>query len=153
MRGRFSGRSISPFVLIAFILLHFYLTNYPKHDILLRMRAPSKLPNYDSLRDKRDNLLEELSANAFILRGSLRRHGNICGRPNCSCKRLNDPKLHGPYDYLSHRYADKTQTVFLNKKKFILAKKGISNYKKLTALIYRLSEMNFRLLRYHYDKL
>ena len=116
------------------------------------MRAPFK-PNYDLLRNKRDNLLEELSANAFILRGSLRRHGNICGRPNCSCKRLKDPKLHGPYNYLSHRYEDKTQTVFLNKKKFVLAKKGISNYNKLIDLIYRLSEMNFRLLRYHYDKL
>ncbi|MFZ2253218.1 MAG: DUF6788 family protein [Minisyncoccia bacterium] len=112
-----------------------------------------KPPVYNSLWRERDNLLDELSANAFILRGSLRRHGNICGRPNCSCKRLNDPKLHGPYDYLSHRYKDKTQTVFLNKKKLYLAQKGISNYKKLIALIYRLSEMNFRLLRYHYDKL
>ncbi len=110
-------------------------------------------PVYSSLLKERDNLLKELTANVFVLRGSLRRHGNICGRSNCSCKRLKDPKLHGPYDYLSHRYKDKTQTVFLTEKKLSLAKNGISDYKKLIAVIYRLSEINFRLLRYHYDKL
>ena len=110
-------------------------------------------PLYGSLLRERDSLLGQLSAAPFVLRGSLRRHGNICGRPNCSCKRLKDPKLHGPYDYLSHRYKDKTQTVFLTTKKLSLAKNGISDYKKLIVVIYRLSEINFRLLRYHYDKL
>ena len=112
-----------------------------------------KPPLYGSLLRERDSLLEKLSMNAFVLRGSLRRHGNICGRPNCSCKRLKNPRLHGPYDYLSHRYKDKTQTVFLTAKKLYLAKNGISDYKKLIDVIYRLSEVNFRLLRYHYDKL
>ena len=112
-----------------------------------------KSPPYNSLLRERDSLLRQLSAAPFVLRGSLRRHGNICGRPNCSCKRLKDPKLHGPYDYLSHRYKDKTQTVFLTEKKLYLAKKGISDYKKLIYVIYRLSEINFRLLRYHYSKL
>ena len=112
-----------------------------------------KPPAYSSLLKERDNLLDRLAVNAFILRGSLRRQGNICGRPNCSCKRLKDPKLHGPYNYLSHRYKDKSQTVFLNKKKFGLAKKGICDYNKLIAIVYKLSEINFRLLRYHYDKL
>ena len=116
----------------------------------MRMIKP---PSYKSLIRQRNRLLEELKANAFILRGSLRRHGNICGRPNCSCKRLKDPKLHGPYNYLSHRYKDRTQTVFLNEKKFTHAKKGIAGYNKLIDTVYRLSEMNFRILRYHYDKL
>lgn len=110
-------------------------------------------PVYSSLLKERDNLLKKLATNMFVLRGSLRRHGNICGRPNCSCKRAKDPKPHGPYDYLSHRYKDKTQTIFLNKKKFILAKNGISDYKRLIEIVYRLSEINFRILRYHYDKL
>ena len=110
-------------------------------------------PLYGSLLRERDSLLGQLSAAQFVLRGSLRRHGNICGRPNCSCKRLKNPKLHGPYDYLSHRYKDKTQTIFLNEKKFVLAKNGISDYKRLIETVYRLSEINFRLLRYHYNKL
>lgn len=108
---------------------------------------------YNSLIKERDNLIKELSAHVFILRGSLRRHGNICGRPNCKCKHPKYPSLHGPYNYLSHRYKDKTQTIFLNDKKFTLAKEAIANYKRLVAIIYRLSEINFRILRYHYDKL
>ena len=112
-----------------------------------------KPPAYNSLVKERGRLVGELKANPFILRGSLRRHGNICGRPNCSCKRLKNPKLHGPYDYLSHRYKDKTQTVFLNKKKLHYAKEGISGYNKLIETVYELSEINFRILRYHYNKL
>jgi len=110
-------------------------------------------PSYNKLLTERERLLKGLGATPFILRASLRRHGNICGRPNCSCKDPENPKLHGPYDYLSHRYKDKTQTVFLNKKKFIYAKEGIQSYKRLLGLIYRLSEVNFRILRYHYNKL
>ena len=112
-----------------------------------------KPPVYSSLLKERDKLLERLSEDIFILRASLRRHGNICGRPNCSCKRAENPKLHGPYDYLSHRYKDKTQTIFLNKKKLLLAKNGIAGYNRLTETVYRLSEINFRILRYHYNKL
>jgi len=129
------------------------LTFTPKHDILLRIGVIMKVPAYNLLLREREKLLKKLSINPFVLRASLRRHGNICGRPNCSCKALKNPKLHGPYDYLSHRYKDKTQTVFLNKKKFAYATEGIRGYKRLLGMIYRLSEVNFRILRYHYDKL
>ena len=112
-----------------------------------------KVPAYNLVIRERDDLLKKLSVNPFVLRASLRRHGNICGRPNCRCKDPENPKLHGPYDYLSHRYRDKTQTVFLNKKKFLYAKEGIVNYRRLLGMIYRLSEINFRILRYHYKRL
>jgi len=112
-----------------------------------------KPPAYNSLIKERHELLKKLTGVRFVLRGSLRRHGNICGRPNCICKHPTNPRLHGPYNYLSHRYRNKTQTVFLNKKKFAYATEGIRDYKRLLAMIYRLSEVNFRILRYHYDKL
>lgn len=112
-----------------------------------------KPPPYSSLLKERDGLIGQLRSTVFILRGSLRRQGNICGRPDCSCKRHKDPKLHGPYNYLSHRYKDKSQTVFLNDKKFALAKEGIAGYNRVIDIIYRLCDVNFRILRYHYDKL
>lgn len=112
-----------------------------------------KVPTYNLLIKEREALLEKLSISPFVLRASLRRHGNICGRPNCRCKHPTNPKYHGPYNYLSHRYRDKTQTVFLNKKKFAYAKEGIVNYRRLLGMIYRLSEINFRILRYHYNRL
>ena len=45
-----------------------------------------------------------------------------------------NPVLHGPYNYLSHRYNNKGQTLFLNDKKLRLSKKRINNYKKIIDL-------------------
>jgi len=112
-----------------------------------------KIPSYKNLTKQRNNLLAKLSSTSFILRGSLRKHGNICGNPICRCKHPKNPKPHGPYDYLSHRYDNKTQTIFLNKKKLVYATEGLKEYKKLMKIIYRLSEINFRILRYHYHNL
>ncbi len=110
-------------------------------------------PNYKSLLQERDKVTREISNYAFVLRASLRRHGNICGNPTCRCKHPTNPKPHGPYNYLSHRYKDKTQTIFLTKKKLSYAKEGIDNYKEFLTRLYRLSEINFQILRYHYDRL
>jgi len=112
-----------------------------------------KIPSYNNLIKQRDSLLKKITSTSFVLRGSLRRHGNICGNPKCRCKHPKHPKLHGPYDYLSHRYDNKTQTIFLNEKKLDYATLGLKEYKKLIKNIYRLSEINFRILRYHYHKL
>lgn len=101
----------------------------------------------------RKRVIRKIASCSFILRGSLRKHGNICGMPGCVCKHPTNPKPHGPYHYLSHRYKDKTQTVFLNEKKLAYAKSGINAYNRLFNDIYRLSEINFRVLRFHYDKL
>ena len=102
---------------------------------------------------ERDKLAKSLAGLKHILRGSIMKHGNICGKAVCICKRKENPVLHGPYSYLSHRSKKSINTIFLNKKKFAIAKEGIENYKKLIATIYRLAEINFRILRYHYDKL
>ena len=122
----------------------------PKHDILLRMKEK---PSYAELVKERERLVKRLGNCPPILRGTIRLHGNKCGRPKCRCKDPKDPVLHGPYHYLSHRHADKTQTVFLNEVKLNFAGEWIANYKKLIETIYDLSEVNFRLLRYHYDRL
>ena len=110
-------------------------------------------PSFKGLIKKRQQLLVKLGKEAFVLRGSLRKQGNICGNPNCKCKDAENPALHGPYHYLSHRYNNKSQSIFLTPKKFIHAQKGLNNYKKLVEILYELSEVNFQILRYHYDKL
>ena len=130
--------------------LDFFLDRIPKHDILLRMKGK---PSYTQLLKERERLLKRLGSWPPILRGTTRTHGNRCGRPKCRCKDPKNPVLHGPYHYLSHRYDDKTQTIFLNEKKLRYAREWIANYKRLIETMYRLSEVNFRLLRYHYDKL
>ena len=110
-------------------------------------------PSYAELLKERKKLLAKLAEWPPVLRGSLRKHGNKCGNPNCRCKDPEHPVLHGPYHYLSHRYKDKTQTLFLNETKLCFATEWIANYKRLIKTVYRLSEINFRILRYHYDRL
>ena len=110
-------------------------------------------PSYAKLLKERRELLARLAEWPPVLRGSLRKHGNKCGNPNCRCKDPENPVLHGPYHYLSHRYGDKTQTLFLNGTKLRFATEWIANYKRLIKTVYRLSEINFRILRHHYDRL
>jgi hypothetical protein len=110
-------------------------------------------PSYQKLITKRQKFIEQLGKFPPVLRGSLRLHGNVCGNPACRCKDSKNPVRHGPYHYLSHRYGDKTQSIFLTKKKLDYAREWIDNYKRLINTIYELSQINFQLLRYHHDKL
>jgi len=100
-----------------------------------------------------DKLAAKLSGYKHILRGTIIKRGNVCGKTVCICKRKNNPILHGPYQYLSHRSKKSINMIFLNKKKLPLAEKGVREYDGIIDLIYRIAEINFRLLRYHYDKL
>ncbi|MDP2928444.1 MAG: hypothetical protein Q8O01_00075 [Candidatus Omnitrophota bacterium] len=105
------------------------------------------------LLKERDKLAGELSSYKQILRGSIVKRGNICGTAVCICKRKRNPVLHGPYPYLSHRSRKSINMIFLNKKKFPIAVKCVKNYDDAINLIYRISEINFKILRYHYAEL
>jgi len=113
----------------------------------------NRRPSYSRLLKERERILQKLAEWPPVLRGSLRRHRSRCGNPNCACHHRTHPKLHGPYHYLSHRYENRTQTILLTDSKRGHAVAWMANYKRLIKLVYRLSEVNFRLLRYHYDKL
>lgn len=108
---------------------------------------------YQALIGERRRLQEKLGKWPPILRGSLRRHGSRCGNPACRCHDEDHPVLHGPYQYLSHRYQNRTQTILLTESKLPHARAWVGNYKRLIRAIYRLAEINFRILRYHHDRL
>lgn len=110
-------------------------------------------PQLKTLIKKRDKLLAGLSGGKHILRGTIIEKDNICGNPNCKCKRKDNPEPHGPYKYLSHRSRRKTQMIFLTEKKLKHARAGIKEYQKLIETIYRISELNFKILRYHYKEI
>ena len=93
-----------------------------------------------------DRLAKRLGSLKHILRGSIVRHGNICGKAVCICKRKDNPVLHGPYSYLSHRSRGVINTVFLNSKKLPIAQKGIKEYDEAIELIYKIAEINLRIL-------
>ena len=109
--------------------------------------------NLNELLQKRGQLVKKLAALKHILRGSIVKQGNICGKPICKCKRKNNPVLHGPYNYLSHRSRKSNNTIFLTSQKLIIAKIGIQEYDEAIELIYRIAEINFKILRYHHARL
>ena len=106
-----------------------------------------------ALVKKRDALAEKLRGFKHILRGTILKRGNICGKTGCRCKRKKNPILHGPYQYLSHRSTKATNMIFLNKKKLYYAVRGIKEYDTAISIIYRIAEINFKLLRYYYTGL
>ena len=107
----------------------------------------------NTLVKERDALAEKLCGFKHILRGTILKRGNICGKTGCRCKRKENPILHGPYQYLSHRSTKATNMIFLNKKKLYYAVRGIKEYDTAISIIYRIAEINFKLLRYHYREL
>ncbi len=102
---------------------------------------------------ERELLVKKLSGYSYLLRGTIVKRGNICGTPGCRCKRKDNPLLHGPYSYLSHRSRKSINMIFLNKRKLPYARKGIEEYAELIDTVYRISEINFKILRYHYAEL
>ena len=105
------------------------------------------------LSKERDKLAGRLSGYRHILRGTIIKRGNICGKAICICKRKTNPVLHGPYQYLSHRSKKSINMIFLNKKKLPIAKAEVQEYDEVMELIYRIAEINFEILRYHYERL
>ena len=109
--------------------------------------------NLKELVNKRSALVKRLGGLKYILRGSIVKQGNVCGKAVCRCKRKKNPMPHGPYNYLSNRSRKSINTIFLNKKKLSLAREGVRQYDEAMDIIYGIAEVNFRILRYHYDKL
>jgi len=105
------------------------------------------------LLKERDKLAGKLSGYKHILRGTIIKRGNICGKAVCICKRKKNPVLHGPYSYLSHRSTKCMNTIFLTEKKLRYAKDGIRQYNEAIELIYKIAEINFEILRYHHERL
>ncbi len=102
---------------------------------------------------ERDRLSGRLRDYKYILRGTIVERGNICGKSGCRCKREENPILHGPYKYLAHRSSRGANMIFLNKTKQLYADQGVRQYRQLIGIIYRISRINFEILRYHYEKL
>lgn len=102
---------------------------------------------------ERDKLVNKLSGYRHILRGTIIKRGNICGKAVCICKRKNKPVLHGPYSYLSHRSRKSINMIFLNKKKLSYAAEGVKEYSEAIDTLYRISEINFEIIRYHHERL
>ena len=120
------------------------------------MEKKKRKPSFKRLNKKRAELAGEITEllKKNLIRGSIRVQGNRCGgSKNCKCKRKVNPVLHGPYPYLSFRGAKSNHSILLGKAKKEHAEKAVENHRRIMEKLIDLSEIDFRILRYHSDKL
>jgi len=106
---------------------------------------------YKGLADERAKKIEQIRAllPERVIRGSIRIQGNRCGTEGCRCKRKVRPILHGLYPYLSFRGKKSNHSILLTGNKYGHAQKAIANYRALLDAVIELSDIDFRILRYH----
>jgi len=78
---------------------------------------------------------KELSELGEMRPGSLSKQYNVCGNPNCRCKRPDNPLRHGPYYQISYSRKGKSKTEFVKAgqvKKVIQQLKNYQIFKKLS---------------------
>jgi len=113
-------------------------------------------PSYKKLINKREQLVNELRIliDKDFIRGSIRLQGNKCGgSKNCKCRRKENPVLHGPYEYLTFRGEKSNHSVLLGKSKKEKCKRAVENHKKIMKIVIKVSEINFKVLRYYSEKI
>ena len=77
-----------------------------------------------------------------VLPGKMTEQYNVCGTPNCKCKRKKNPEKHGPYHYLSFTFNGKSTTWGIPKDKVEEIRKLNNEYNKFRELNKRLVECN-----------
>lgn len=79
--------------------------------------------------------------------GSLSKRYTVCGRSNCSCQNVENPKKHGPYYQLSYIHKGKSTSQFIQKELVGVVSEQLANYKKFRALTEEWVELALTLAR------
>lgn len=106
--------------------------------------AQNRWGNREELIKEREGLIKGMPRWKDILRGSVLTYFIPCGKQGCRCKRDKD-SLHGPYYYISFKDAGKTRMYLLGRKRKEAAY-AVAGYKDMMKKIYRICEINLRLL-------
>jgi Family of unknown function (DUF6788) len=87
-----------------------------------------------SISKKFNELITLLQAGP-VLPGGIRKAFETCGQPNCKCKRVNAPQLHGPYNTLSFSLKEKSSSMSLSQSDALLAEEMTERFKKAKVLL------------------
>jgi len=89
----------------------------------------------EKLQRRIQAIKKRLSELGEIRPGSLSSQYNVCGNPNCRCKRPDNPVKHGPYYQISYTRKGKSKTEFVKAGDVKMVRQQLKNYqifKKLT---------------------
>lgn len=87
-----------------------------------------------SINSKLNKLIEVLQEGP-VLPGGIRESFGTCGKPNCKCNSVDDPKLHGPYNILSFSLKEASSTMSLSEKEALLASKMVKRFQEAKSLL------------------
>ena len=100
--------------------------------------------NTKKLKKERAKLLLELGKLPRLLHGSWFERYSICSRPNCKC---HDGQKHGPRHYIIINDHGKQRQKYVPNDQVDAARKGLQQYKRLQAIVDRITEINISLMR------
>ena len=94
--------------------------------------------------EKRDALLAEMASLRGLLNGSLVQRYSTCSRKNCAC---HTGKRHGPRLYLAVTGDSGQRQTYVPAACAARAAEGVSQGKRLRAIVREVTALNLRLLR------
>ena len=100
------------------------------------------------LQQERKKLESKLMKIGNMTAGSLSYVYNVCGNPNCKCKK---GKKHGPYPLLSLKIGDKKTSKFVKKEETRQIEKQVNEYKRFQKGLKRQSEVNQQIKKYFHE--
>ena len=96
------------------------------------------------LKKERNYLEYKLGRPYQMVPYSLVSLANICGKPNCRCKK---GKPHGPYWYLSTKEKGKTRMIYLPKKEVAFFIPLVERYKEYQSSLTKLRRLNQEIIQ------
>lgn len=97
------------------------------------------------LQQERKKLETRLMKIGKMTAGSLSYVYNVCGNPNCKCKK---GEKHGPYPLLSLKIAGKKTSKFVKKEERKRIEKQVQEYKKFQKGLTKLTKINKKIKKY-----
>lgn len=109
----------------------------------VKIRNPYKSMTTDTLKARRQEILDSMPDPAHVMRASLITRSIKCGKPNCRCANGEGHKSL----YLSSYYNGKTHLDSVPKAYKDSVSQCIKDYEDITALLTELSGINLELFR------
>lgn len=100
------------------------------------------------LQQDRKKIESRLMRIGKMTAGSLTYVYNVCGNPNCKCKK---GEKHGPYPLLSLKVDGKKTTRFVKKEEAPRIVKEVGEYRKFQKGLTRIKEINQKIQGYFYQ--
>jgi len=89
----------------------------------------------EKLHKRIEKIKKQLSELGEMRPGSLSTQYNVCGNPNCRCKRPENPVKHGPYYQISYTRKGKSKTEFVKAGDVKMVRQQLKNYQLFKKLI------------------